>query len=72
MVKLLPQQQAALVRDRPATFQPFNGAWGRGGATKVILQEARTAEVRKALRAAWEHVAVAAVPAKRKPKTRGR
>lgn len=59
MVKVLPVQQRALVRDRPAAFEPFDGAWGRGGATKVVLSACRVPDARKALRAAWEHVATA-------------
>lgn len=57
MVKLLPHQQQSVAAARPAAFQPFNGAWGRGGATRVNLETCPKTEARKALRAAWEHVA---------------
>jgi len=53
MVKLTPDQQAAFVRAEPNMFEPFNGAWGRQGCTKVHLKAARKAVVRQALAAAW-------------------
>jgi hypothetical protein len=53
MVKLTPDQQASFVRTEPAAFQPFNGAWGRRGCTKVHLAAAHESSVWQALRAAW-------------------
>ena len=57
MVKLTPQQQALFVRTEPAAFQPFNGAWGKRGSTRVVLEAADVASVRQALIAAWRNVA---------------
>lgn len=57
MVKLTPDQQEPLVRSEPGVFQPASGAWGRGGATIVQLEEAEEGTVRQALRAAWRNTA---------------
>lgn len=57
MVKLTPDQQALLVRAEPAVFQPFRGAWGRRGSTKVCLVAAHELTVQQALTAAWRNVA---------------
>lgn len=56
MVKLNPEQQEQLVRSDPAVFVPAKGAWGRGGATCVLLKAARKAVVRHALADAWRKV----------------
>ena len=40
MVKLTAEQQAALIASEPEVFKPASGAWGRGGATIVQLNEA--------------------------------
>ncbi len=57
MVKLTPDQQAALVRAEPEVFEPFGGAWGGRGYTKVCLAAAHEATVRPALIAAWRNTA---------------
>jgi len=57
MVKLTPQQQRTFVRDKPRVFEPFNGAWGARGATKVHLLPATKRIVRRALVAAWQNTA---------------
>jgi len=57
MVKLTPEQQAEFVRAKPKMFEPFNGAWGRRGATKVILKAATKGAVVPALVAAWTNIA---------------
>lgn len=57
MVKLTPEQQAALVRTKPRIFEAINGAWGRGGATKVWFGEAAESTIRRALVAAWRNTA---------------
>ena len=57
MVKLTPEQQAAFVQSAPAMFEAFDNAWGRQGATKVILRSARKATLRPALIAAWRNTA---------------
>lgn len=57
MVKLTPEQQSSFVRTEPKVFQPFNGAWGRQGCTKVTLAKAKKRTVRQALFAAWSSTA---------------
>ena len=57
MVKLTPQQQAGFVQAHPKIFQPFDGAWGRRGCTKVILKAATKTAVTPALVAAWRNSA---------------
>lgn len=57
MVKLTPEEQATYVRIEPAAFQPFKGAWGRRGCTKVCLAAASELTVRQALIAAWRTTA---------------
>jgi hypothetical protein len=57
MVKLFPDQQAALVAADPKTFAPVPGGWGRQGCTHVLLKAANKGRVREALGAAWERAA---------------
>jgi hypothetical protein len=57
MVKLTPEQQADFVRDEPEVFEPFPGAWGKRGCTKVHLEEANERTVREALHCAWRNTA---------------
>ncbi|MCI0641983.1 MAG: MmcQ/YjbR family DNA-binding protein, partial [Gemmataceae bacterium] len=57
MVKLTPDEQQAFVLEQPAAFQPFPGAWGTRGCTKVLLQRAKSTVVRRALIAAWRTTA---------------
>ena len=57
MVKLTPEQQTLFVRTAPKAFEPFAGAWGRKGCTKVILEEADEPTVRQALIEAWRNTA---------------
>ena len=57
MVKLTPEQQREFVRKEPSVFQPFNGAWGASGCTKVHLLSAKKQTVRRALVAAWHNTA---------------
>jgi hypothetical protein len=58
MVKLTPEQQTDFVQTNPKMFEPFNGAWGRRGCTKVLLKAATTPVVTPAIVAAWENIAV--------------
>jgi hypothetical protein len=53
MVKLTPEQQQSFVQAEPKVFSAFNGAWGRDGATKVVLRSAKKTTVRAALVFAW-------------------
>jgi hypothetical protein len=57
MAKLTPEQQTALVKTEPEMFQPVQGAWGRRGATYVLLETATAAAVRPALVTAWRNTA---------------
>jgi hypothetical protein len=57
MVKLTPDQQRDYVRDEPDAFEPFAGAWGKRGYTKVHLDLATPVTVREALIAAWRNTA---------------
>jgi hypothetical protein len=57
MVKLTPEQQEQFIREEPAVFSPVKGAWGRRGATRVQIGEARESTLRKALTAAWRNTA---------------
>jgi len=56
MVKLSPDQQAALLRSDPATFRPAAGAWGRSGSTIVLLSAAKVVQLRPVMRQAWENI----------------
>ena len=58
MVKLTPDQQAdVLESDRASAFAPAAGAWGRRGATTVLLEAVDRELLRVALAAAWRSVA---------------
>ena len=57
MVKLTPDEQAAVVRSEPGVFEPFAGAWGKRGCTRVMLAVAHGLSVRQALTAAWRNTA---------------
>jgi hypothetical protein len=57
MVKLPPDVQAKFYEAQPEVFVPVNGAWGRGGATKVCLKSVKKADLRRALLAAWQRTA---------------
>jgi hypothetical protein len=55
MVRLTLAEQASFVRLQPKVFQPFAGAWGRRGCTRVNLAAAEELIVRQALVAAWRN-----------------
>jgi hypothetical protein len=57
MVKLTNAQQAYFVRIEPDVFQPFPGAWGRRGCTKICLAAGQEFTVRQALIEAWRNIA---------------
>jgi hypothetical protein len=57
MVKLTPEEQAALMASEPEAFHPASGAWGRRGSTIVRLRQAKALTVRHALLAAWRNTA---------------
>jgi hypothetical protein len=53
MVALSPEDQARFIEEAPKMFEPVAGAWGRGGATSVILAAADEELVGEALTLAW-------------------
>ena len=55
MVGLSPTDQQLLVLAQPGVFVPAKGAWGRPGATVVLLRAAKKTTVREALAAAWRY-----------------
>lgn len=57
MVKLTAEGQAERVGRWPGVFEPFAGAWGRQGSTRVVLARVRAPTARKALVEAWRNVA---------------
>ena len=54
MVSLSPEEQARFIDEAPRVFEPAAGAWGRGGATAVILAAADEELVGEALTLAWK------------------
>jgi hypothetical protein len=57
MVKLEPEEQAAVTAAYPNVFAPAKGAWGRSGSTTIRLGAAPEDVVRKALAGAHARVA---------------
>ena len=57
MVKLSPEDQHYFSKDHPDAFTPVKGAWGRRGATSVLLKAAKKDALAKALQAAWRNTA---------------
>ena len=57
MVKLSPEEQHYFTRDYPEVFVPVKGAWGRRGATSVVLKTAKKETLGKAIQAAWRNTA---------------
>jgi hypothetical protein len=57
MVKLPPGEQARFFEAEPEVFVPIKGAWGRRGATHILLKNAKRADVRRALLSAWRNTA---------------
>ncbi len=57
MVKLSPEDQHNFSKDYPDAFIPVKGAWGRRGATSVILKSAEKDSLTKAIQAAWRNTA---------------
>ena len=56
MVSLTPDQQQEFIDAHPATFSPEVGAWGRAGATRVLLAAAEEEPVGEAMTLAWRNV----------------
>jgi hypothetical protein len=57
MVKLSPEDQHYFSKDHPDTFVPVKGAWGKEGATSVVLKAAKKDILTKAIHAAWRNTA---------------
>jgi hypothetical protein len=57
MLKLTPEEQHYFSKDHPDVFIPVKGAWGRRGATSVVLKAAKKDVLRKAIQAAWHNTA---------------
>jgi hypothetical protein len=56
MVKFTPDQQQIFVRENPAAFTPENGAWGRQGCTRVLLDSVDEDKLGEALTLAWQNI----------------
>ncbi len=54
VVLLTPDEQAAFVASAPHIFTPVAGDWGRRASTQVALAAADAANLRKAIKTAWE------------------
>ena len=52
---LTPEQQTEFMASAPDVFIPAKGAWGRGGSTNVRLASVKTADLQRALLAAWQN-----------------
>jgi 1-deoxy-D-xylulose 5-phosphate reductoisomerase len=53
MVKLPPECQHEFTHNEPEAFTCVKGAWGRQGATSVLLPAANESSVKNALEIAW-------------------
>jgi len=57
MVKLTPEQQHYFSKDCPDVFVAVKGAWGRRGATSVLLKTVSKEALQRAVSAAWRNTA---------------
>src|SRR3984885_13577122 len=57
MVKLSLEDQHYFSKVHPDVFSPVKGAWGRRGATSVLLKAAKKEILAKAIQAAWRNTA---------------
>ena len=55
MVRLSPEDQPSFEQAEPEVFSKAKGAWGRHGATIVLLKKVRKSSLRKAMKAAWRN-----------------
>ncbi len=55
MVKLTPDQQRDLLRERSDAFAPEAGAWGRSGCTRVHLALVDEEALGAAMTLAWQN-----------------
>lgn len=72
MVKLTGDQQHALTRSMPNVFTAVPGAWGRQGATYVVLPEADADAISDALLMAWRNTAPRKLVSIGRPAGKGR
>ena len=67
-VILLPvDEQAMLTRAQPIVFSAVTNAWGRRGATQVLLESVDAETLRQAMTAAWRRVAPKRLARERSP-----
>ena len=53
VVLLPPDEQLRYVTEAPKVFAPAKGAWGRSGATQVLLAAAHRKMIAEAITLAW-------------------
>ena len=70
MVKVTPDQQAALMREHPDAFSPEAGAWGRAGCTCVRIGAVDEDTLGEAITLAWQAAMQKPPMRKSKPKPR--
>jgi hypothetical protein len=66
MVKLSPEDQHNFCKEHPQAFTPVQGAWGRLGATSVLLKAAHNDAIQKAIEAAWRFNTPKVSPARKR------
>ena len=66
MVKLSPEDQHNFCKEHPEAFTPVKGAWGRLGATSVLLKAAYEDALQKAIEAAWRFNSPRASPTRKR------
>ncbi len=71
-VMLSPLDQDLLLQRHAKAFKPAAGAWGKAGATSVILRDARKRVVALALESAWTRRATKALLAESKSRSTSR
>ena len=53
VLMLTPEQQEGMIADAPQIFAPVPNAWGRKGATLVMLSAVKADILKAALRTCW-------------------
>ena len=69
MASLTPDEQFEFMKRAPEVFVPAAGAWGRQGATMIVLAEADEEIVGEAVTSAWKRISAAVrrrIPSPRK------
>lgn len=69
MALLTPDQQFEFMKRAPEVFVPAAGAWGRQGATTIVLAKADEEMVGEAVTLAWKRINAAARSKSAPPKT---